>query len=250
MRDLSDTQSQVVLVTGGDGGIGAGICRQFARRDARVVIHTARQPERAHQLAAAIGAAGVVSGDIRDAEAVRAMVAEVIGSFGRLDVLVNNAGVQPLATLAEMSLEQWQLVVGTNLDGTFLMSQAALEPLAASSGSIINIASIEASTPAPDHAHYDASKAAVKMLTRNCALEWGKLGVRVNSVSPGLVDTGDLKNVWPQGWHSWMSAVPLGRTATTDDIGNACAFLASADAAFITGQDLVVDGGISTVAGW
>src|SRR5699024_6828940 len=156
-------------------------------------------------------------------------------------------GVQPVEPLDGMTVEQWRAVTDVNLTGTFAMTQAAASAMIADGkgGSITHIASVEASLPAPSHAHYAASKAGVKMHARAAALELGPHNIRVNSVSPGLIDRGDLAETWPQGRESWLAAAPLGRTGTPADIGDACVFLASPLARWISGHDLVVDGGMS-----
>src|SRR5690625_3480396 len=150
-----------------------------------------------------------------------------------------------------MTVADWEAVVNVNLSGTFAMTQAvAARMKATGGGSITHIASVEASLPAPNHAHYASSKAGVKMHARAAALELGPANIRVNSVSPGLIDRGDLAQTWPQGRDSWLAAAPLGRTGTPDEIGDACVFLASPLARWITGHDLVVNGGMSAVPAW
>lgn len=253
---MIDLTGKTVLITGADGGVGRGIAQEFAHAGAALAVHSISNSESARAFVDQLRDSGVevahVWGDIRSAIDCAEIVATVIRVLGSLDVLVNNAGIQPLVSLAEMTHEQWNEVVAVNLTGTFLMTQAAAREMAkVGAGSVIHIASVEASMPAVNHAHYDASKAGVKMHARNAALELGKHGIRVNSVSPGLVDRdGKLASDWPAGYSSWTGAAPLGRTATPQDIGQACVFLASELASFISGHDLVVDGGMSAVAAW
>lgn len=245
-----------VLITGSVGGLGRGIARSFARSGANVVLHHRADPQGAAAFAAELtqfGAATLaVSGDIRDEAQCRAMVEAAVEKFGRLDALVNNAGIQPIAPLEGMTVAEWEEVVNVNLSGTFAMTQAAASAMRESGagGSITHIASVEASLPAPNHAHYAASKAGVKMHARAAALEFGPDNIRVNTVSPGLIDRGDLAESWPEGRDSWLSAAPLGRTGIPGDIGDACVFLASPLARWISGHDLVVDGGMSAVPAW
>jgi NAD(P)-dependent dehydrogenase (short-subunit alcohol dehydrogenase family) len=179
---------------------------------------------------------------------------------------VNNAGIQPLAPLAETSREEWDEVLGTNLGAVFELSREAAavmagpsplpEPVEAGGSDsrrnrwITHIASIEASRPAPAHAHYAVAKAGLVMHARAAALELGPAGIRVNTVSPGLVDRPGLAEAWPEGVASWIAHAPLGRLATAEDIGDACVLLASPAASFITGQDLAVDGGMLATPGW
>lgn len=244
-----------VLITGATGGLGKGIALRFANAGANIVLHHRSSPELAEEFAEKLREFGtstlIVSADIRDEAECAAIVSAAVTEFGRLDALVNNAGVQPVEPLEGMTVAQWEAVVNTNLSGTFAMTQAAASAMKATGGgTITHIASVEASLPAPNHAHYAASKAGVKMHARAAALELGPHNIRVNTVSPGLIDRGDLAQSWPQGRDSWLRAAPLGRTGTPDDIGDACVFLASPLARWITGHDLVVDGGMSAVPAW
>lgn len=252
MLDLSGT---VAVVTGAGGGIGVGIARRFAAAGAAVVVHYRHSAERAADLVREVagrgGQAVAVRADVTDPDGCRALMASAVQRFGRLDAVVANAGVQPVTGLSTMTAEQWRQVVETNLTGTFLTAQAAAAVLrSGDGGSITVIASIEGSQPAWSRAHYTASKAGVIMFARNAALEYGRDGIRVNAVSPGLVWRDGLDTAWPQGVERFRRAAPLGRLGAADDIGNACVFLASPLAAWITGHDLVVDGGVSVHPTW
>lgn len=225
---MIDLSGKVVLVTGAGGGVGAGIARQFASAGALVVRHN-----------------GVADGDLRtDASRV---VSEAFDAHGRLDAVVNNAGVQPVEPLPDMTVAQWQSVVDTNLTAPFAVTQAAAR---CSVSSITHIASIEGTHPAPGHAHYAASKAALIMHARAAASEYGPRGIRVNTVSPGLISRPGISDQWPEGVARWQAAAPLTRLGSPEDIGNACVFLASDLASFITGHDLVVDGGVTARPTW
>lgn len=221
---------KVVLVTGAAGIIGAGIALRFEQAGAHVVRHHGR-----------------ADGDLRT-EAER-VVEEAFAAYGRLDAVVNNAGVQPVDPLPGMTTAQWQSVVDTNLTGPFAVTQAAVARLF-EGGSITHIASIEGSHPAPGHAHYSAAKAALIMHARSAALEYGPRGIRVNTVSPGLITRPGIEAQWPEGVERWHAAAPLTRMGTPEDIGNACVFLASDLASWITGHDLVVDGGVTARPTW
>lgn len=253
-RHLPDLHASTVIITGADGGMGHGIARRFALAGANVVIHHRSSSPAATALAREFRDAGghalTVQGDVRSPEDCQRIVDVAVDNFGGLSALVNNAGVQPVEPLAGMTLAQWEAVIAVNLSGTFAMTQAASEAMMATGGSITHIASVEASIPAMNHAHYASSKAGVKMHARAAALELGQYGIRVNSVSPGLIDTGQLATNWPDGRQSWLDAVPLQRTGAPEDIGDACVFLASPLARWITGHDLVVDGGMSAVPAW
>lgn len=254
---MKQLENKVVLITGADGKLGSGISREFARAGATVIVHSLVPNELGDTLVENLrglgNKVGQVFGNVCSDIEVAAMIENIENNFGRIDVLINNAGIQPVISFMEMTLEQWKQVIDVNLNGTFIVSKQVMKHMIAKGvgGCIINIASVEASVPAMNHAHYDASKAGVKMFTRNLALELGRYGIRVNSVSPGLIDSdGSLADEWPAGYNSWMKGVPLQRTANPKDIGRACVFLSSDSAEFITGHDLVVDGGMSAVAGW
>lgn len=247
-------EGQVALVTGAGGGIGRGIAVRFAQEGAAVAVHCRTAVAAAREVASAVrdlGARAVVlQADLTDEDACRRLVGEAVEwGGGRLTALVNNAGVQPTRALPGMTAAQWRAVVDANLTSVFACTQAAAEVMERA-GSITHIASIEASHPAPDHAHYSASKAAVVMHARAAALEYGPLGIRVNTVSPGLIDRAGLEEAWPEGVRRWQGAAPLGRLGRPEDVGDACVFLASPLASWITGQDLVVDGGVSARPTW
>ncbi len=252
-------EGHVALVTGAGGGIGRGIALRFAEEGAAVALHCRTAVEPAHAAAARIRDAGgravVLRADLTDEEECRGLVREAAEwGEGRLTALVNNAGVQPTRALPGMTAAQWRAVVDTNLTSVFACTQAAVEVMrgtgASGSGSVTHIASIEASHPAADHAHYAASKAAVVMHARAAALEYGPHGIRVNTVSPGLIDREGLGEAWPEGVRRWERAAPLGRPGRPEDVGDACVFLASRLASWITGQDLVVDGGVTARPTW
>ncbi len=251
---LPDLGGTVAVVTGAAGGIGGGIAGRLSAAGADVVLHyrtgAAAAEALARELRAAGGRAVPAQADITDPDACAGLVEVAVGEFGRLDVLVNNAGVQPVQPLDGMSVADWRSVVDVNLTGTFACTQAAVAVMRESGGSIISIASIEGSQPAFSHAHYCASKAAIRMHARAAALEYGPLGIRVNTVSPGLIDRPGLAEAWPEGVQRWGAAAPLRRLGRPSDIGDACVFLASPMARWITGHDLVVDGGVSAHPTW
>lgn len=246
-------EGQVGLVTGAGGGIGRGIALRFAEQGAAVAVHCRTAVAAAREVAARIEDVGaravVLEADLRDEEECRRLVREAAEWGGGLTALVNNAGVQPTRPLPGMTAAQWREVVDTNLTGVFACTQAAAE-LMRPGGSVTHIASIEASHPAPEHAHYSASKAAIVMHARSAALEYGPHGIRVNTVSPGLIDRAGLAEAWPEGVERWIRRAPLGRLGRPEDVADACVFLASPLASWITGHDLVVDGGVTAGAVW
>lgn len=252
-RELLDLTGVVVAVTGAGGGIGSGIAGRFADAGASLVLHYRSSEQAVGQLADNVAVpTTTVQADLSDAAGADRIVEAALGAFGQLDVVVNNAGVQPLAGFDAMTVAEWRTMIDVNLTGTHLVTQAAVKAMvdAGRSGSVIHIASIEGSHPAFLHGHYATSKAAVIMHARAAALEFGSRGIRVNSVSPGLVERPGLEEAWPQGVERWRSAAPLGRLGTPEDIGDACVFLASPLARWITGHNLVVDGGVLTHPTW
>lgn len=251
---LPDLGGRVALVTGASGGIGAGIARRLAAAGANVIVGFRNDRDGAVQLAADIEYDGIrciaLSIDITDPASCQDAMQQVVAHFGSLDVLINNAGIQPLDDLADMSPGQWQRVIDTNVTGTFVATQSAAALMRGRGGAIIHISSIEGSAPAWRHAHYATAKAAVIMHARAAALEYGGDGIRVNAVSPGLVDRPGLRESWSEGVNRYESSAPLGRIGEPGDIGDACVFLASDMARWITGINLVVDGGVSVHPTW
>ncbi len=247
-----DFSGQVVLVTGAGRGIGAGIARRFSQAGAAVVIHYHTSQASAEKLTAEIQAGGkpalAVSADLTQPEQVNNLFQVTNQRFGRLDVLVNNAGSYPVTPLVEMKPEDWDGVLSANLRSAFLCTQAAARRFIAQGGggSIINISTIEGSFPAWGHSHYNAAKAGLAMFTRSVARELGQHRTRVNAVSPGLIGRPGLEQDWPDGVGRWTRTAPLVRLGQPEDVADACLFLASPAARWITGIDLVVDGGAST----
>jgi NAD(P)-dependent dehydrogenase (short-subunit alcohol dehydrogenase family) len=249
-------EGQVALVTGASGGIGRGIALRFAEEGAAVALHCRTAVEAARGVAARIEELGrravVLQGDLTDEDACRRVVGEAAEWGGGLTALVNNAGVQPTRELPGMTAAEWRAVVDTNVSSVFACTQAAAEMMRerGGGGSVTHVASIEARRPAPLHAHYSAAKAAVVMHARSAALEYGEYGIRVNTVSPGLIDREGLAQAWPEGVRRWQRAAPLGRLGRPEDVGDACVFLASRLASWVSGHDLVVDGGVSARPAW
>ncbi len=253
---LLDLTGSVALVTGASGGIGRVIARRLAEAGARVAVHYNRQGDAAEAVVQEITAAGgtalVVGADIASEAACAAMFSTITDALGAVDILVNNAADQGVATLAELSFAQWQAMMATNLDGLFLCTRLAADAMVArgAPGAVVNIVSIEGHGPAAGHAHYATSKAGQLMFTRAAALEYGAHGIRINSVSPGLIDRPGLAADWPPGVARWTAAAPLTRLGQPDDVADAVLFLASRGARWITGADLLVDGGVSTHPTW
>jgi NAD(P)-dependent dehydrogenase (short-subunit alcohol dehydrogenase family) len=252
VRSLLDLSEKVVVVTGGGSGVGRGIALRFAQAGARVVIHYHNSAAGANAVVEAISGSGgqaiSYQGDLSEADAANGLVAHAVGAFGRVDALVNNAGIYPLASVLDMTAEQWDALMNANLRSVFLCTQAAARQMIAqaSGGAIVNITSIEAENPAPDHSHYNASKGGALMYTRAAAGELGRHGIRVNAVAPGLIWKDDIEQTWPDGVARWRRAAPLGRLGMPEDVADACLFLVSPAARWITGASLTVDGGVMT----
>ena len=252
VASLLDFRGKVVLVTGARGGLGRGIAARFAEAGAAVVAHYRQSAEEASALVLEItkggGRAVAVAADLNQPAEAESLVARAVESFGRLDVLVNNAGTYPMAGLLEMTAEGWDEVIASNLRTTFLCTQAAARQMARqdTGGAIVNITSIEAENPAPGHSHYNAAKAGALMYTRAAAGELAAHGIRVNAVAPGLIWREGIEEAWPDGVARWKRAAPLGRLGTAADVADACLFLASPGARWITGASLTVDGGVMT----
>ena len=247
-----ELQGKVALVTGSGSGLGSGIALRFSEAGAAVVVNYRSSAAGAQAVVSQIEAAGgqavALQADVTRKAEVERLITQTVAAFGRLDVLVNNAGVYPLSTLLEMSEAAWDEVVNSNLRSTFLCTQGAAKQMIAQGegGVIVNIASIEAENPAPMHSHHNAAKGGVVMHTAAAANELGPHGIRVNAVSPGLIWREGLEQAWPDGVERFLKAAPLGRLGRADDVADACLFLASPAARWITGANLRVDGGVMT----
>ncbi|HEU0257139.1 MAG TPA: glucose 1-dehydrogenase [Microbacteriaceae bacterium] len=240
---MTNSTDRVAIVTGAAQGIGAAIARELANKGHRVVVADIN-------LAGAQKVADDIDGhavrvDVSDPEQVRALTAEVMSTFGRIDILVNNAALVPFVPWEKITFEEWRRVMSVNLDGLFLMIRAVGDEMAkAGYGRIVNIASNTFVAGTPNCAHYVATKGASIGLVRALAGEVGKHGITVNAVAPGLTETeGVLAGPHKEGFGYVQAAQAFDRRGLPEDIAPAVAFLASEEAGWITGQTLVVDGG-------
>ena len=244
MADFCSLDGRVALVTGGSRGIGAAICRELARAGAKVAVNYRSGKDLAEEVAAEIGGFAV-AGDVADAAGAQALIEQAEEELGDVDVLVNNAGITRDTLIARMSDEDWELVINTNLRGAFNTARAvSRRMLRRRSGAIVNLTSVVGLHGNPGQANYAASKAGIVGLTKALARELGSRGVRVNAVAPGYIDTA-LTQVLPEPARGAILAnTPLGRLGEPEDVAAAVRFLCSDAAAFITGEVLLVDGGL------
>ena len=248
-------KDQVAVVTGGSRGIGRAVVLALATEGAKVAFVYRGATEAAAKLEADVRAAGgtarAVQGDVADPATAPRVVAAVLADWGRLDILVNNAGVIRDGLFVRMEPAAWTEVLRTNLDGTFFFCRAVTDQMVFKqrSGRIVNVSSVSADHHNPGQANYSASKGAVNSLTRALAVEVGKRGVTVNAVAPGFIETDMSEAVRNRAGDLIKKAVPLNRLGKPDDIAGVVAFLCGPAAAYITGQIITVDGGLSLGAG-
>ena len=242
--DFGSLDGKVALVTGGSRGIGAAISRELADAGARVAVNYRAGQEAAETIAGEISGLAVQA-DVSSADEVQSLVERVESEFGDLDILVNNAGVTRDTLIARMSDEDWETVIDTNLRGTFNTARAvARKMLRRRSGAIVNLSSVVGVHGNPGQANYAASKAGIIGLTKALARELGSRGVRVNAIAPGYIST-DLTDVLNEEQRGLiLGNTPLARLGEPEDVARAVRFLCSDEAAFITGEVLLVDGGL------
>jgi 2-deoxy-D-gluconate 3-dehydrogenase len=247
-----NTQRPTALVTGASQGIGAAIAAQLAQRGFDVAVSSTRPEKLSNvisQVTKAGGRAVPVALDVCSHPSIAKAMKEVVSAFGQLDVLVNNAGIPLKKPAVEVTPEEWDRVIGTNLTGTFFMSQEMGRQLLAARrpGSIINIASTHGLVGLPERAAYSIAKGAMIHMARVLAVEWAAHGIRVNAVVPGRVDTASRAgSLADPGYRDMaLNRIPLRRFATADEIAAAVCYLASPQAAYVTGQALVLDGGLT-----
>jgi len=253
-------KGQKALVTGASSGIGEGIAKALAAAGAAVVVNYAGSTESANRVVDAIESAGgearAIRADVSKEADVEAMFAELLAAWGRIDILVSNAGVQKDAAFVDMTLEQWNTVLGVNLTGTFLCTRAAARAMirqgvvpgiSRAAGKILCISSVHEIIPWAGHVNYASSKGGMKMFMQSVAQELAPHRIRVNSISPGAIQTPINRAAWetPDALKSLLTLIPYGRIGVPDDIGQAAVWLASDAADYVHGQSLFIDGGMT-----
>jgi 3-oxoacyl-[acyl-carrier protein] reductase len=240
---------RVALVTGGSRGIGRAVAERLARDGAQLVVNYRQRADAAEEVVGGIAAAGgsavAVAADVSVAAEAQDLVEAALAAYGRLDILVNNAGITRDGLVMKMSEEDWDAVLGANLRSAFLVSRAAVRTmLRQRGGRILFMTSVSGLDGNAGQANYAASKAGLVGLTKSLAKELGSRGVTVNAVAPGFIDTDLTRSLDPALIEEARRLTPLGRLGSLEDVAAAVSFLASDDAAFITGQVLRVDGGM------
>jgi NAD(P)-dependent dehydrogenase (short-subunit alcohol dehydrogenase family) len=249
---IFDLTGRVAIITGGSVGLGRQMADGLAEMGASLVL-CARKKERCQQAASQLQAAGVkvlaLGCDVKDPASIQAVADATLEHFGRIDILINNAGTSWGAPVENMTLEQWNKVIETNLTGTFLFSQTVGRAMIAQRrGKIINIASVaglRGSSPKFSAIGYSASKGGVIIFTKDLACKWGMHNIQVNAIAPGWFPTDMSEKVIERNKESLLAGIPLGRFGGPQDLKGAAIFLASSASDFVSGQILAVDGGQS-----
>jgi len=258
-------QNQKALVTGANSGIGEACARALAEAGAAVVINYVTHPEAAQKIVADIAAAGgqamAIAADVSNESQVEAMFAQMLGEWGTIDILVNNAGLQDDAPFDQMTLAQWNKVIGINLTGQFLCARSAVREflrrgvvpeVSAAAGKIVCMSSVHETIPWGGHVNYASSKGGILQLMKSMAQELAPKKIRVNSIGPGAIKTPINRSAWetPEALKSLLTLIPDGRIGLPEDIGRAAVWLASDASDYVTGQTLFVDGGMTLYPGF
>ena len=251
---MTELTGKRALVTGSKSGIGFAIAKRLVQAGAEIILHARNDSSEVE--AAKIKLAklanediSTVFGDFSDPNSCCSLFEAIKKESKPIDILVNNAAIQPVCAIADLGPSEISQMLETNLQVPIMMTRYFAE-YSENGGSIVNICSIEGLTPAINHSHYAASKAGLINFTKASALELGSKNIRVNSICPGLTDRQNLDKDWPQGVQNWLENVPLKRLGTGEDVANATLFLVSDAASFITGANLIVDGGMECVPSW
>lgn len=243
-------EGKVALITGATRGIGKKIAEMYAEQGAQVAFTYAGSVDKAQALEAALSSVTKIKGyqsDASDYDAAQKLIDDVMEEFGKIDILINNAGITRDNLLLRMSKDDWDQVMRINLDSVFNLTKAVIKPMMkAKSGSIINMTSVVGISGNPGQSNYAASKAGVIGFTKSIALELGSRSIRCNAVAPGFTETEMTADLDEKTLQAWRDRIPMKRAGQTKDVANACIFLGSEMASYITGQTLNVDGGMLT----
>jgi glucose 1-dehydrogenase len=263
--DKKKLAGQVALVTGASSGIGAGIAMALSANGAKVIVNYSSSEDKAAKVLADMKAKGgegiTIRANVGNEEDVKNMFATAIRHYGTIDILINNAGLQNDARFHEMTLEQWNHVIETNLTGQFLCAREAIKEflkrgvvasVSKAAGKIICISSVHEVIPWAGHANYAASKGGVMMLMKSIAQEYAPNKIRVNSIGPGAIRTPINHAAWqtPSAYNNLLKLIPQKRIGEPDDIGGAAVWLASDDSDYVNGTTLFVDGGMLLYPGF
>lgn len=243
---MTRLEGRVIAITGASRGLGRAIAIEAAREGARVIVGYRRREREAAQVVEEIGAAAtMLAVDVRDPASVESFSARATGAHGRIDGLVTSAGIVSDGWLATMPIDQWDDVLQTNLRGTMLAVRGVLRGMIArKSGAIVALTSIVGVRASPGQAAYAASKAAIGAMVATLAVEVAKQGVRVNALAPGLIDAGMVRATPSDRTAAARERIPMGRLGEAREVARAAVFLLSDDASYVTGQTLIVDGGL------
>ncbi|WP_409288685.1 glucose-1-dehydrogenase [Peribacillus sp. SCS-37] len=253
-----DLEGKTALITGGASGIGRAAAERLAAEGVKVVINYRSKDKEAEDLAEQIkaqgGQAAIIKGDVTKEEDVKEMIQFAVRTFGSLDIMINNAGIENEVPTEELSLEDWNKVISVNLTGMFLGSREAIKHMLQHDikGSVINMSSVHDRIPWPHFTHYAASKGGVKMMTETLALEYAPKGIRVNNISPGAIDTpiNAEKFEDPKAKEEVISLIPMGYIGKPEEIAACAAWLASSESSYVTGITLYADGGMTKYPGF
>lgn len=241
---------KVALITGATRGIGKGIAEVFAKEGAHVAFTYAGSVDKAKALEEELGKITTVKSyqsDASDYDAAQKLAADVMEDFGKIDILINNAGITRDNLMLRMSKDDWDTIIKVNLDSVFNLTKAVIKPMMkARSGSIINMTSVVGVKGNAGQANYAASKAGVIGFSKSIALELGSRNIRCNAIAPGFIETEMTLALDEKTVQGWREGIPLKRGGQPEDVANACVFLASDMSTYITGQVLNVDGGMLT----
>ena len=258
-------QDRITLVTGSSSGIGSAVAKSMAAEGAKVIVNYARSSKGAEAVVKEIKATGgeaiAIQADISQEDQVKSMFQQIFEQYGTIDVLVNNAGLQKDANLVDMTLEQWNRVIGVNLTGQFLCAKEAVKEFkrrgvvperSCSAGNIICMSSVHEVIPWAGHCNYAASKGGVMMLMKSMAQELAPDKIRVNSIAPGAIKTPINSDAWdtPAAEAELLKLIPYGRVGIPEDIGKAAVWLASDESEYVQGTTIYVDGGMTLYPGF